>query len=309
MMTHTQIARAFPTLVAATLSLASPAAAQSTKNPENLVVSTPTASGFAPVNGLQFYYEVHGTGKPLVLLHGGVSATEAFGGNLAELARGRQVIAVHLQGHGRTRDIDRPLRYETMADDVAALIAHLGLEKADVMGYSLGGGVALQAAIRHPASVDRLVVVSGPPLTREGWYPEVRAAFEQMPANAPHIAANVRQSPLAQLHPEVDWESLFRKIGEQNSRDDDWSAEVAALRVPAMFVYADADAVRPEHVVEIYRALGGGERDAGLDGAGQPVARLAIIPGATHYDILSTTLVAQLAAQFLDAPLPQASAR
>ena len=282
------------------------ASAQDTPSPEGAIVTTPAESGFASVNGLELYYEIHGSGAPLVLLHGGVSATEAFGPNLARLAEGRQVIAVHLQGHGRTRDIDRPLRYESMADDIAALITHLGLEQADILGYSLGGGVALQTAIRHPHLVRRLVVVSGPPPTRDGWYPEVRAAFEQMPANAPQIAANVRQSPLAELHPDVNWETLFARIGELQSRDYDWTAGVASIESPVMFVYADADAVRPEQVVELYRLVGGGQRDAGLDGSLRPTSRLAVVPGATHYDILSTTVVADFAASFLDASLPPA---
>jgi pimeloyl-ACP methyl ester carboxylesterase len=282
-----------------------PAAPQSTPSPNGTTVATESTSGFAPVNELALYYEIHGSGKPLVLIHGGISATEVFGTNLSRLAEARQVIAVHLQGHGRTRDINRPLRFESMADDIAALIRHLGLEKADIMGYSLGGGVALQTAIRHPALVDRLVVVSGPPLTRNGWYHEVRAAFEQMPANAPNIAANVARSPLAELHPTVDWETLFTKIGELQSLDYDWTAAVAAIRSPVMIVYADADAVRPDHVIELYRLLGGGQRDAGLDGSLRPTARLAIVPGATHYDILSTGVVAEFAASFLDAALPQ----
>ena len=116
-------------------------------------------SGFAPVNGLNLYYEIHGEGQPLIMLHGGVAASEAFGQNLTDLAKARKVIALHLQAHGHTKDIDRPLRSEFMADDVAALMALLKIEKADVLGYSLGGGVALQTAIRHPAAVDRLIVV------------------------------------------------------------------------------------------------------------------------------------------------------
>ncbi|HEU4637182.1 MAG TPA: alpha/beta hydrolase [Edaphobacter sp.] len=255
-------------------------------------------SGFAPVNGLNLYYEIHGTGQPLVLLHGGVSASEAFGPNLAELAKARKVIAVHLQGHGRTKDIDRPLRFESMADDIAALLAYLKIEKADVLGYSLGGGVALQTAIRHPAAVHRLVVVSTA-MTKGGWYPEVNAAFDQMAAHAPQVAQNIKGSPLAQLYPDVNWETLLRKIAELESHDFDWSEQVKSLRSPTMLVFADADAVHPEHIVEFYKALGGGQRDAGLDGSLRAGARLGIVPGATHYNLLSTTAVADMAAPFL----------
>jgi pimeloyl-ACP methyl ester carboxylesterase len=128
---------------------------------------------YAEVNGLSLYYEVHGEGEPLILLHGGVGAIEMFGEVLPLLARGRRVIGVDLQAHGRTADIDRPMTYEAMADDMAALIEHLGVGEADVMGYSLGGGVALQTAIRHPEAVRKAVLVSTP-FKRDGWYPEVR---------------------------------------------------------------------------------------------------------------------------------------
>jgi pimeloyl-ACP methyl ester carboxylesterase len=291
--------------IASTLSLTAYTYAQTTQTSVGTAMSTPAASGFAAVNGLELYYEIHGSGMPLILLHGGVAASEVFGANLAKLAAGRQVIAVHLQGHGRTRDIDRPLRYELMADDIATLIAHLGLEKPDVMGYSMGGGVAIQTAIRHPEAVGKLVVVSKS-MKRDGVYPEVIDAFDQMAANAPYIAASVKQSPLAELYPNVDWEVTFTKIAGMEGQDYDWSDGVAAITSPTMLVFADADAIRPDHIVEFYKLLGGGRRDAGLDGSARPTARLAIVPGTTHYDILSTTVVAELVAPFLDAPIQEA---
>ena len=140
-------------------------------------MSDGSKGNYAEVNGLEMYYEIHGTGEPLILLHGGVGAIEMFGEVLPLLAEGRQVIAADLQAHGRTADIDRPLSFESMADDIAALIEHLGFAKADVMGYSLGGGVALQTAIRHPEVVRKLVVVSTP-FERDGWYPEILAGME-----------------------------------------------------------------------------------------------------------------------------------
>src|SRR5207253_88661 len=145
---------------------------------------TPTMSkeNFADVNGQHIFYSVHGAGKPLILLHGGINP-DSFGSNLAELAKGRQVIAVHLQAHGRTPDTDRPLRCETMGDDVAALIGHLKLGKADVMGYSLGSFVALQTALRDPDAVDRLVLMAAR-MRQDDAYPEVVAAFNQLEANA-----------------------------------------------------------------------------------------------------------------------------
>src|SRR5215210_6440666 len=147
---------------------------------------------FAEVNGLEMYYEVHGSGEPLILLHGGVGAIEMFGEVLPLLAEGRRVIAADLQAHGRAADVDRPLSIESMADDVGALIGHLGLGVADVMGYSLGGAVALQTAIRHPEVVRKLVVVSTP-FRRDGWYPEVLAGMEQM---GPEAAEPMKGPPM-----------------------------------------------------------------------------------------------------------------
>src|SRR3989454_10373088 len=147
---------------------------------------------YADVNGIKLYYETHGTGRPLILLHGGLGAIEMFGPNLPALAKGRQVIAVDLQGHGRTADIDRPLSVALMADDIAALIKHLGLASADVLGYSLGGGVALQTAIRHPEVVRKLVVVSTP-FKRSAFYPEILAQQGQGGAAA---AEAMKQKPM-----------------------------------------------------------------------------------------------------------------
>lgn len=253
-------------------------------------------TGFAAVNGLDLYYEVRGSGEPLILLHGGVAGIVMFGPNLQELARDHKVIAVELQGHGRTADIDRPLRYEAMADDVAALMRLLDIRHADVMGLSLGGGGALQVAIRHPERVRKLVIVSAP-CRRGGWYPEVRAAFDQMDEATGEV---MQQSPLAQLYPHVDWRRLFGKIGELQRVEYDWSAAVRAIEAPTMLVFADADSVSAAHMVEFFGLLGGGQRDAGLDGSLRPVARLAVLPGVTHYDIASNPALAAAVNPFLD---------
>ncbi|MBO0690161.1 MAG: alpha/beta hydrolase [Candidatus Dormibacteraeota bacterium] len=260
----------------------------------------PIETGYAAVNGLELYYEVRGTGEPLVLLHGGVAGIVMFGPNLQALSRDRRVIAVELQGHGRTADTDRPMSYEAMADDVAALMRHLDVPQADVMGLSLGGGVALQTVFRHPQLVRRLVIVSAP-CRRDGWYPEVRAGFDQM---GPAAAEPMRESPLAQLYPDIDWGNLFAKLGALQRREYDWSAEVRAIVAPAMLVFADADAVRPAHIVEFFELLGGGQQDAGLDGSRRPVAQLAVLPGLTHYTIASAPAVTAAVTPFLNAPVP-----
>ena len=256
-------------------------------------------STFAIPNGPELHYETHGSGAPLVLLHGGVMP-DCFGANVATLAKGRQAITVHLQGHGHTRDIDRPLRFESMADDVAQLIDHLGLGTADVLGYSLGGGVALQMAIRHPRSVRRLVVVSQP-MRHAAWFPEVQDAYRQMSANATQVAQNIRHSPMAAMYPAVEWERLLRKIGDLESTDFDWKQEVSRIEAATMLVFADADAIHVDHMAEFYRALGGAQRDAGLDGSLRSRARLAVLPDTTHYAIAANPTMADVVSRFIDA--------
>ena len=254
-------------------------------------------ANFADVNGQHIFYSVHGAGKPLILLHGGIDP-DSFGSNLAELAKGRQVIAVHLQGHGRTPDTDRPLRCETLGDDVAALIGHLKLGKADVMGYSLGSSVALQTAIRHPDVVDRLVLVSGT-MRQDGSYPEVVVAFNQLQANAAMLGGSVKASPLGEAYPEVDWTKLFSKVGDLTKRPFDWSADVAKVKARTLLVFADADSIRPEHMVEFWKALGGGQRDAGIDGLLRPASQLAIVPNTTHYTVVVEPTLPKIVGRFL----------
>jgi pimeloyl-ACP methyl ester carboxylesterase len=254
-------------------------------------------ANFADVNGQHIFYSVHGAGRPLILLHGGINP-DSFGSNLAELAKGRQVIAVHLQGHGRTPDTDRPLRCETLGDDVAALIGHLKLGKADVMGYSLGADVALQTAIRHPQVVDRLVLVSGT-MRQDGSYPEVVVAFNHLQANAAMLGGSVKASPLGQAYPDVDWTKLFSKVGDLTKRPFDWSADVAKIQARTLLVFADADSIRPEHMVEFWKALGGGQRDAGIDGSLRPANQFAIVPNATHYTLAVEPRLPEIVERFL----------
>jgi pimeloyl-ACP methyl ester carboxylesterase len=263
-----------------------------------------TAGNYANVNGLKLYYETHGTGEPLVLLHGGVGATGMFGAILPLLAAGRQVIAVDLQAHGRTADIDRPLRIEFMADDVATLIQQLGFKRADVMGYSLGGGVALQTAIRHPERVRKLVLVSNA-FKRDGWYPEILVGMAQM---GPAAAEPMKQTPMYPLYASIapkpeDWPVLLTKLGELLRQDYDWSKDVAKITAPTLLVVGDADAIRTSHAVEFFELLGGGKADGGWDGSGMSNARLAILPATTHYTIFSSPALAAAVTPFLGAPL------
>jgi pimeloyl-ACP methyl ester carboxylesterase len=261
---------------------------------------TPESKGIAKVNDVELYYEVHGDGPPLILLHGGVTPSEMFGAPLAEMARAHKVVALHARGHGLSTDGSQPWSYDIFADDVAAVMDHLGIEKASVMGYSSGALVALQTAIRHPDLVDKLIVISTA-FRSDGLYPEVLEAFAQMPAAAPMIAANVSKSPLAALYPSVNWETMFRKTGELANRGYDWSAAVADIGAPTLLIFADADMMRPEHIAEFYKLLGGGQRDAGLDGSLRSPNRLAIVPNTTHITLLGSAAVTQFASAFLEA--------
>ncbi|RGC67871.1 Soluble epoxide hydrolase [Micromonospora sp. MW-13] len=255
---------------------------------------------YADVNGVRLWYEIHGTGRPLVLLHGGYGAVEMFAPILPALAARRRVVGVDLQGHGRTADVDRPLRFESMADDVAALIRHLGLGETDVLGYSLGGGVALRVAVGHPELVRRLVVVSAP-CRRQGWYPEVLAA---MATQDERTGERMRGTPPHELYERIaprpqDWPALWAKTGDLLRQEYDWSTEVAALTKPTLLVFADADSIPVRHAAEFFGLLGGGHRDAGWDGTDRPASRLAVLPGLTHYDIVSSPALPAAVIPFL----------
>jgi pimeloyl-ACP methyl ester carboxylesterase len=257
---------------------------------------------YAQVNGLRLYYQVRGEGRPLILLHGGAGTIEMFGEALTALSRVRQVVAPELQAHGHTADIDRPLRYELMAEDIAGLINHLGLGRADIMGYSLGGGVALRTAIQHPDLIDKLVLVSTP-CRRNGWYPEVLQGMQQ--GADPEAAEAMKQTPMYQAYSKAapriqDWPVLMAKLAELLRREYDWSKEVVEMKMPTMLVVGDADSVRTEHAVEFFELLGGGGRDGGWDGSGMSKSRLAVLPGTTHYTIFSSPELVSVVVPFLD---------
>lgn len=273
---------------------ASPAIAKST----GVGTMTRPEKAYAPINSLELYYEIHGTGEPLVMLHGGIGATEMFGPNLDELAKTRQVIIPHMQGHGLTKDINRPYSYPQFADDTAALLDHLNIGKADVLGYSLGAGVAFRLAIQHPAKVRNLISVSGT-LRRDGQYPEVVAAFPDMVTNAAEIGAGVAASPMADKYPDIDWTTAFHKMGELETEAWDWTAEASGIESPILLIFADADSISGNHIVSMYQTFDGFQRDASFDGSLRAVSQLAVLPGRTHYDIMETIEVAALVERFL----------
>ena len=257
---------------------------------------------YATVNGLRMYYEIHGRGEPILLLHGGAGSTEIFDKVLLPaLSKNRKVIASDLQAHGRTQDVDRPMRYETMADDVALLIKHLKLETTDILGYSLGAGVAIRTAIQHPKLIRKLIVISAP-CKRNGWYPEIHAAMARSARESPdRLKKSVLYKTYAKIAPrQDDWSLLFSKMGELLKRDYDWSSEVAKLEIPVLIAFGDADSVRPSHMAEFYELLGGGKHDAGWDGSKMPKSRLLVLPGTTHYNSHESPLLAQAVVSFLN---------
>lgn len=255
--------------------------------------------GYAHINGLELYYQLRGDGKPLVMLHGGMGAHEMFGENIDRLAERRKVVIVHQQGHGNTKDPGRPMTYEAMGDDVAGLIGRLGFDKADLLGYSLGGEAAFQAAARHPDKIDRLIVV-GSAMTSAGIFPEIMEQFRQMPAGAEAMAEGFRHSPWGQNYPDLDAANLFRKIGGLMSGGFDFTEQVRSIRSRTLLIYADNDMAPVSHIAEVYAALGGALRDPTFEGSQRSSANeLAIVPGSTHYDIMDTTRVAEIVERFL----------
>jgi len=264
---------------------------------------TKATGQYAEVNGIKLYYETHGTGRPMILLHGGLGSGEMFGPVLPQLAERHQVVTVDLQGHGRTADIDRPIDVRLMAGDIAALIEHLGLASPDVVGFSLGGGVALQTAAQYSAKVRRLVAVSAN-IRPDAIYPEMRAQQGQVNAAAVEF---MKDTPMYQLYQRVaprpeDFPRLLTKIGESMSKDFDFTEAVRGLKMPTLIVAADADMAPPSHYVEVFKLLDGGLRDGGWMGEGRPKGghALAILPGLTHYNIVNSPLFAAVTLAFLE---------
>ncbi|HEY4387527.1 MAG TPA: alpha/beta hydrolase [Ktedonobacteraceae bacterium] len=257
------------------------------------------AGNYAPVNGINLYYEIHGTGSPLLMLHGGFATFEMLSSLSSVLEENHQIVGVDLYGHGRTALTDRPIRFEHMADDITGLIHYLGLEKADLLGYSLGGMVALQAAIRQPERINKLVVISTP-FKRAGWYPEIQAG--QASIAPEHFIGTPMHDAYARVAPKPeDFSRFIAAMSEVTRQDYDWTEQVSALKIPTLIVAGDSDSFPPSHAVEFFKLLGGSLRDPGWTGEHLIPSQLAILPGATHYDIDSrTNLLLPVLAPFLD---------
>jgi pimeloyl-ACP methyl ester carboxylesterase len=271
---------------------------------ENEVTDTATETGYAPVNDLQMYYEIHGSGGvPVVLVHGAYMTTGLMEFLLSGLATTRQVIAVDLQGHGRTADVDRPLQYEQMADDVAALMEHLDIAQADIVGYSMGGSIALQVAMHHPERVRKLVAASGQ-YRLDGLYSEVIAGIAtnstpELMMGTPWYEAYAAVAP----NPE-DFPTLVEKLKRLDAEEFAWDEQqIEAIAAPTLLIWGDADVIRPEHMVELFRLLGGGVPG---DLTGLPKARLAILPSTTHVGVMNRAdWLLPMITEFLDEPMPE----
>ena len=265
-------------------------------------LAKPVQSGRQSINGVDYYFEVHGKGEPVLLLHGGLGSIEMFGAALEQLAQNRKVIAVDLHGHGRTALGKREWKLELQGDDMAVLVKRLGHEQVDVIGYSMGGGVALRMAIQKPKSVRRLALVSCGFSSNEAFHADVRALQVQLTSAA---AEGMKETPMyktyAALAPKVeDFPKLIGILGDLMRKEYDWSKELSKIEAQVLLVYGDSDMFRLDHAVKFYQLLGGDLRDAGWQRENQSKHRLAIIPDATHYDIFTTPRLIETLQPFLD---------
>ena len=258
-------------------------------------------SGHIEVNGIDYYYEIRGDGEPLLLLHGGLGSIDMFGPVLPILAGHREVIAVDLQGHGRTPLGDRPISLVDMGDDMAIMVRKLGYDEVDVLGYSMGGGVAFRMAVQYPKTVRRLVIASAG-FAQDGFYPEmlpmqaaVGAAMAEAMKDTPMYRSYIAVAP----YPD-DFPRLLDAMGALMRTPYDWSEDARRLTMPVMLVYGDSDMFRPEHIVRFYQLLGGGLKDAGWAREHMAKNRLAILPDLTHYEMFGSPALANTVLPFLD---------
>ena len=239
--------------------------------------------GYAPVNGLKMYYEIHGKGDPVVLLHGSfMTITNNWTDMIAQLSKSRQVIAVEMQGHGRTADINRDFSYENLADDIAALLDYLKIEQADVLGYSMGGGVAMQVAIRHPEKVRKVVSISAV-FRHDGWVKEAVEAFPQMEPGM--FKGSPIEIEYKKLSPTPDkFETFVKRVIQMDIKPYDFGAgKLKATKAPMLFIHGDADGVRLDHISEMFRLKGD---EIFGDMRPRSESRLAILPNTTHITLM-----------------------
>jgi pimeloyl-ACP methyl ester carboxylesterase len=305
----------FATLLTAALAFAAlpgPTHAEEAKKPapaaRAAAASKPLKSGYLQVNGVNYHYQVHGKGEPLLLLHGGLGSFDMFAPLLPALAKTRQVIGVDLYGHGRTALTDRPMSLVDMGDDMALILKQLGHEQVDVMGYSMGGGVAFRLAVQHPQRVRRLALVSAG-YAQDGFFPEMLPMQAQV---GTAMADAMKETPMYKSYAAVaprpqDFPKLLDQMGAFMRKPYDFAEDVKKLAMPVMLVYGDSDMYRPEHIVKFYQLLGGGLKDAGWGREHMSKNRLAILPGHTHYDLFLAPSLVPTVLPFLDGKSSTAS--
>lgn len=249
--------------------------------PNTKTIKKPSETGYVNLNGLKMYYEVYGKGKPIVLLHGSYMTIPLNWSDIIPMFNGRKVIVAEMQGHGRTRDTARKISYEGMADDVSGLLKHLKIDSADILGYSMGGGIAFQLAIRHPEQVRRLIVLSGS-YAHDGWWPDVEASYSSINAEM------FKDSPIEKQYESLGndpkhFPEFVKKVISIDLEPYDWSKEVKKIKAPIFMAIGDSDGIQYEHALTLFRAMGGGKMG---DIHGLPKSRLAIIPGTTHIGMM-----------------------
>ena len=267
----------------------------------------PVSSGYADVNGIMLYHEIYGEGEPLVLIHGGLTTIGEMQGWVQPLAKTRQVIAVEMQGHGRTADTDRPISFATMGRHRGAA-GLLKISQVDLVGHSFGGASAIRAAIQRPEKVRRLVVISSP-YTRSGWYPEAQRGMSHVGAA---MAESMMQTPTGKLSKQWPdprrFPQFLDKMGNMMSEDYDWSADIAKLPMAVLLVFADNDSVSQKHIADFFALLGGGVKEPGWLNTQLSRSRLAVVPGYSHYNFLTSAEVPEIIGKFLADPLTNAPA-
>jgi pimeloyl-ACP methyl ester carboxylesterase len=260
---------------------------------------TATIRDHASVNGISLYYEIYGDGDPIVLIHGGLTTIGELQLWIEPLAKTRKVIAVEMQGHGHTADTDRPMAFSTMGSDIDALLDHLSIPEADIIGHSFGGACAMRVAIQHPEKVRRLVVVSSPQ-AKSKWYPEVQEGMSQVNSSLAEVMMQTPTGKLSRDWPDPERFSQFLdKMGKLMSEDYDWSAEIAALPMPVLLVFADNDSIPQKNIAEFFALVGGGVKEPGWQNTQLSRSRLAVVPGYSHYDFISSPEVPEIIDTFL----------
>jgi pimeloyl-ACP methyl ester carboxylesterase len=307
---------AIPSILLTVLALAAAACASERKDPKPTStapaptasapaqpgISKPNKTGRASVNGVDYYYEIHGKGEPLLLLHGGLGSIDMFQGNvLPALAKTREVIAVDLHGHGRTPLGTRKINLIDIGNDLDGLLDKLGYKQVDAVGYSFGAGAAFQLAVQHSSRVRRLVLVSGG-FSQDGFYPEM---LPMQAAVSSAMADMMKETPMYKSYVAVapnpaEFPKLLDAMGEYMRQPYNWAEDVKKLQPPTMLVWGDSDMFRPEHMVEFYKLLGGGQRDAGWQREHLSKNRLAILPNVTHYDMCVSPALVPTVLPFLD---------